>query len=509
MALTILQKNIIFNMIGQVTVSVLGFLSFKYIYSLLGDDALGLIYFSLMLSTALTSALDMGLSRTIIREVSAHHGCSPHYVKKLTQTFSLFYSLAYGLMAFFFVLFLPTIVDSWIKLSIMNKELASKVLYIIGVTSLLMIPKAFFSSICIGMQRMDINNSIEIFITALQQLGMVLLLIEGSDVIVVAYWLASTNIFRIILYAVIVSRLLSIKHLLPRFSAEVLTRVKVYTTKMMWISLLLVVHKQLDKVLISKFLPIGILGVYSFTYTSISKTTLITGSVAQAVFPVFSELEAKKEHKKLINNYFTLQNLIVFGTVPIFALATFFTIPLFTFLLDAQKAKMLQLPILLLVISFYLNATLRILSTYVSATGRPEYIIKSNVLALFCVTPLTVLLIGKLGILGATISWIAYYIIGALYLVPLVYRREFDRSPFVWLKPILTVILGVCLTYIPAWNASRLFFSDSLFVQFALFVLSTILYGVFAINMSGKGVQKLILDNIPYAKIFMFSCCKG
>jgi len=228
-----LRKNIIFNLFGQTSVILLGFISFKYIYAGLGDDALGIIYFSLMLSALLTSALDMGLSKTTIREMAAHHDSEPGYIKKLTQTFSLFYLLAYLLVTLLFVLFLPVIVDNWINLTTMENEMAHYVLLLIGTTALLAIPKTFMSSICIGMQRMDVNNSIDVSVALLQQLGLVLLLVAGKNIVVIAYWLAATNILRVLTYFVFISRLLSPDALFPWFSMDVVRRIKEYTSKMM------------------------------------------------------------------------------------------------------------------------------------------------------------------------------------------------------------------------------------------------------------------------------------
>lgn len=507
--MSMLRRNIIFNLVGQASVIILGFISFKYIYAGLGADALGIIYFSLMLSALLKAALDMGLSKTTIRELAAHYDSEPDYIKKLTQTFSLFYLLAYVLVTLLFVLFLPVIVDSWIKLSTMDKELAHYVLLVIGITSLLAIPRAFMSSICIGMQRMDVNNSIDVSVAIIQQLGMVMLLVEGRGIVVVAYWLAATNILRILVYVVFISRLLSFDALLPRFSRDVVVRVKEYTSKMMWVSILLVIHKQLDKVLISKLLPIGVFGVYSFAYTSISKTTLITGAVAQAVFPSFSELENQEKQKKLFDRFSTLQDLLVFGTVPIFALAVFINVPLFTFLLDGEKARMLQLPILLLCIGFYLNATLRLVSTYVSAVGKPEYIVDVTKFLLVVSTPIAILLIVKFGVSGAALSWIIYYVLASLYMVPKVYKRELCQSPGVWFKSVTNAFVLVCLTYIPAWIVTTMYFPGDLLSILLCYVSGTVVYGVIALNMVGSGLQKVVLNNIPGVSTVMINWGRG
>jgi O-antigen/teichoic acid export membrane protein len=66
----IFKRNIIFNFFGQGTLLLIGFVSFRYVYTSLGEDGLGIIYFSLMISSILASSLELGLAKTAIREIA-------------------------------------------------------------------------------------------------------------------------------------------------------------------------------------------------------------------------------------------------------------------------------------------------------------------------------------------------------------------------------------------------------------------------------------------------------
>jgi O-antigen/teichoic acid export membrane protein len=506
--LSSLKRNIKFNIIGQSLVILLGFVSIKYIYAELGSDALGIIYFSLMLSAVFTAALDMGLSKTTIREVAAYNDSEPKYIIKLSQTFSLFYWLAYVTIVLLFILLLPFIVNSWINLTTMELEQAYDILLIIGSTSLLAIPKIYLTSICIGMQRIDANNIIDVTFSIIQQFGMAMFLINGKGIYIVAYWLAITSILKIFIYMVFVSKILSIEALIPKFSVSVIKRIKDYTVKLMWVSLLLVVHKQIDKVLISKFLPIANLGIYMFAFTSISKASIITGSIAQAAFPYFSDGE--KNHKKeSLKKYFQLQDILIYGTVPVFILVFFLSKPVFTFLLDEEMSELLQLPVLFLTLSFYFNATLRMMSTYVSAIGKPEYLIDLNKFLLIFSIPISIILIYKLGMLGAAISWVYYYTLGAMYIVPRVYRAEFNYSPYIWFRGVGTVIILICLIYVPSWYMAHVFFPESLVSLIFFYSISTVIYSIIAINLVGQELQKSIINNLPIMRPLLVAHKRG
>ncbi|MCE9550576.1 MAG: oligosaccharide flippase family protein [Betaproteobacteria bacterium] len=492
-----LKKNILSNFLGQSALILIGFVSFKYVYTSLGEDGLGIIYFSLMLSTLLTAALDLGMTKTTMRELAGYQATDSAYVTKLLQTFSTAYWLAYLLLSLVFALSVPLIIGSWVKLTTMSPSLAGHVLLIIGTSSLLAIPKAFLSSICVGFQRMHINNSINVFVAILQQAGIIILLARGGDIISVAYWIAATNVLNVLVYLSFVSSFVPPGALLPKVSTDVIRKVKDYSVIMAWISLLAVIYKQFDKLLISMLLPIGVLGIYSFAYMTVTKLTLITDAIAQAIFPVFSELEYQQNQTKSHQRFFALQDLLTFGLAPLFALMVFLTLPVFTFLMDKTKAEALLLPMLFLSIGFYLNGALRLLSTYVSASGKPIYIIRSILLLLIVVSPITVLLIREFGMSGAAFSWVVTSVVNACYLVPNVYQKELHKTVGAWLRPIITVTVMVCITYLPAWFLAKFVFSNNLLYLVSFYVVASMVYCFLAINFSTSGFREAFLRHVP------------
>src|SRR3979490_14930 len=86
-----LFKNIVYNVIGQGLVLALGVVGVKFIYGGLGPDAFGIIYFNLVLTGVLTTALELGVLSTVVRQVSAHFVTDREYVNRLIRTASLFY----------------------------------------------------------------------------------------------------------------------------------------------------------------------------------------------------------------------------------------------------------------------------------------------------------------------------------------------------------------------------------------------------------------------------------
>jgi len=94
-----LSKNIIYNLGGQGILLVLGFVAVRYINRQLGEDTLGIIYFTALINTLLCAVLEMGICSTTVREVSAHFQSEPDYIRDLIRTGSLFYWGAYLLFS--------------------------------------------------------------------------------------------------------------------------------------------------------------------------------------------------------------------------------------------------------------------------------------------------------------------------------------------------------------------------------------------------------------------------
>src|SRR5260370_35330024 len=114
--MTRLTRNIIYNVAGQGLVLILSLIAVRFIFRRLGDDVFGIIFFNLVLTTGLASALELGISATIVREVSRFFEKDRAYVTALIRTATL---LHWGLRRVLRVavwLQCPRLVPDWANL---------------------------------------------------------------------------------------------------------------------------------------------------------------------------------------------------------------------------------------------------------------------------------------------------------------------------------------------------------------------------------------------------------
>lgn len=447
-----LSKNILYNLFGQGSLLILSFVAVRFVFKQLGADGLGILYFSLVLSTILSAAMEMGIGSTTLREVSANWPEESAYIRDLIRTASLLFWAIYGLLAMGVYWAAPWLVANWIKLEALDAATATRVLRILGIGVILVLPRSLYASLLRGVQRMEFNNLIDVSSNILLQFGTIAILMMGGRLVHVACWVSASFALGVAAYLLVCAHFFSWAPLFPGFSSAVVRRNLAYASRMASVSLLAMVHTQADKAIASKLLPLGVVGYYGLAYTAASKGTLITTAIAQAAFPSLSALFKAGDKPTLLSQYRKLQDLLCFGTAPIFAAIPFAAVPLLTYVLDAQAARMLLLPVAFLCVGFYMNGTLNIPHVFSLAVGKPGIAARSNFYALFVVLPMTFALVYFFGVSGAAFSWVFYHLFAYAYAVPRICSDCLGTPVWSWYAHVLQVFALVALTYGVAWT---------------------------------------------------------
>jgi len=449
--MTLLQRNVLYNVLGQGAVLVLGFVAVKFIYGRLGQDIFGIIIFNQVLTVLLISALELGISSTTIREVSSHLDSEPSYIAELIRTASLFY-WAVGLIILVGIyLASPFLVHSWINLSSTDPQTAATMIRILGISAAVALPRVLYGSLFRGIQRMSLNNVIDVSVSALQQLGIVVILLLGATNIAVAFWIAVCATSGTLTYALVAGRLFGYRSLLPGYSTDVVTRNLSFSGHMTAISVLAIVQTQADKVVVSKLLPVADLGLYGFASSTVGRATLGTSAISQAAFPSLSKLFKTGHRAELLSQYRKLHDLILFGTLPIFAGIVFAAMPAYTYLFSANAAHRLLLPTAFLCLGYLMNAALTMPYLISISAGMPHLASRLNLVALFVTLPVTIALIYWLGLVGAGLSWAFYNTFAIGYFVPRVCRACLEMRPSAWFVGFFRVLVVGGLAYGLTW----------------------------------------------------------
>jgi O-antigen/teichoic acid export membrane protein len=487
-----LRRNILYNLAGQVLLMGLGLLAVRFVFRQLGPDAFGIVLFSQTINAVLVAVLELGLSSTTIREVAAHFIDEPGYVRDLLRTATLLYWGAYLLLAAGLVLSAPLIVGHWIHLQSMDTETAVRLVQILGLGTLLTLPRSLYISLLRGLQEMGFVNTIDVGMLAAQQLGMIAILLRGGGPMPVVLWLSATYLLAIVAYLLVSARFVGWPALQPGWAREAINRNLTFSGRMAVISTLGMVHMQSDKLAVSKLLPIGDLGTYGFASTLASGVSRVTTSIVQAGFPAFAALHQEGDRTTLMRQYRRLHLLVTCLTPPFFAALTFGTTPIFAYVFNPSVARALVIPVALLCGGWFLNATLNVPYVLSLAMGRPDIAARQNLLALVAVLPVAVLAVVLFGLRGAAFGWVFYQLFAYAYGVPRICRECLRMSPLAWYREVARVTAVLAVTYGVAYWIALTAGRGSLWWLAACYAVSSALYAGGVYLVAGRDLRELL-----------------
>lgn len=491
-----LSKNIIYNLLGQGVLLILSFAAVRCIFRRLGEDALGIIYFTAVLNAVLCAVLEMGICSTTVREVSAHFESDPAYIRNVIRTFSLLYWSLYTLLAAVIFFLAPFLVKNWITLNVMDPATATGMVRVLGIASLAALPKSFYVSLFRGLQRMEFNNVIDVTVSGLQQFGAIVILVLGGKAFHVAYWFAACYGLSVLAYVSLAARFFSLRALVPGWSVGVIKRNLSFASRMMSVSVISTIHSNFDKLIISRLLPIGVIGYYGIAYSTASKGMLLAGAVSQAAFPSFSALFRAGDQKNLLQQYWKLHDFLCLGMVPMLAIIPFALLPVFSYIFNEETARRLLVPTLLLCVGFYMNGTLNIPHVFSLAVGKPGIAARTNFYALFVVLPVTALLIYFFGLVGAGLSWVFYHIFGYCYGVPRICRECLNIPVWRWYSHVLKIFVPIGLTYGAAGAILATTGTTSIASLTTAYSLASMVFLVGSYFIMGQGLQEALSGHV-------------
>lgn len=470
-----LAQNIGFNFTGQLLVLALGLLAVREIDRGLGSDAVGLVFFAITVNAVLTTVLDLGMSSTLVRAIAARP--QVEHLVGLVRTAGLISWGAYAAVATILVLSADTLASRWLILSSIEPGAAGRSLAILLAASLLALPRSLYSSVFRGLQRMGTTNVIDVGTAAVQQIGIMLLVLAGGDLIAVSWWMAGSTAAGVGAYLLLMSRILPARALVPGFSPDAVREHKGYAVQLTMISILAVLHTQADKLIVSRLLPVAVFGVYAFAFNVLNRGMVLTGAVVHAALPALAAIAGARDSHGSRKEYSDLQHLVLYVMAGVYAVAPFAAQPVTTLVFGEVMPNAVAIW-LLLAVGFYMNATINMPYTLSLALGRPGIALALNVWALILVLPVTLLLVWRWGTVGAAASWIVYHVLAYTYAVPRFVRECIGGRSLDWYAGVATYALPAVAVYATVWIAAVYVMDASVVTLGGAYAAGTAVYGV-------------------------------
>ena len=325
-------KNLIANLLSSGSSALINLISIPLIIRFVGSEAYGLIGFYATLQ-GVFQLLDLGFSPTMSREM-ARYSVQPEKAQEardLVRTMELIYwglAVAIGLGT---IIASPFLAKSWLQAQNLPGNVIEQSLIIMGLLSAVQWPISFYQGGLIGLQRQVQLQSGKIIFTALRYFGgIAILAFITPDIVAFFLWQAFVGLIQIIWLMWLLWRSMPAgpSPVRSRFRPHLLRQIGGFAAGMSGITLFGLLLTQMDKVILSRILPLEIFGYYVLASNLSSMLRLAADPIFNVAFPQFSALVAQHNEPELRQRYRLISQLIALLIVPIAGILIAFAGPI-------------------------------------------------------------------------------------------------------------------------------------------------------------------------------------
>jgi len=453
-----LVRNISTGVLAAFWAALLGFAVVPVYVHRLGVEAYGMVGFLATLQ-ALAQALDMGIAPTVNREVarrtaSAGLRDSLPILRALTRM----YWLTAMLLALGVASAAPFVATHWLQSKTLSLATVQQSIMLLGLIVAARWPNGLYAGMLMGAQRLELSSAVSAGTATLTAAGGVVVLLYVSNTIQALFaWQAAAALLGTLAmrwaawYAISPD---AAHRPLPDFS-----RLKEFLRRSAGMGLLGIfglIFTQLDKVLLSRMLPLPEFGRYMLAIAITSGLYVLVMPFFNAVYPRFSALAARGDSDGLGTRYRLGTGLLVTALFPVAGfLAWFSSDVVMVWTHNAELGRSVGPLVSLLAMGSALHGVMHIPHALQLASGETRLPLMINGSLVIVMVPLTIGLASYFGALGGAVAWLIlhclYFVVGSW----LTHRRLLPTLSYAW--PLHDVALplfaSIALAAAAAWVA--------------------------------------------------------
>lgn len=467
------KKNIVANFIARSIGFIITYLFTPLFLKFLGIESFGVIgFFSTLMGLLLIT--DIGLTASLTRETARLSVLdnSEKELKNIIRTYELIYIGLSIMIAFLVWLGATYIVKNWLNVNGLKSDELILSIKIIGIAIACQLPSGLYFGGLMGLQKQILANSLQIGWNLVKGIGTVIVL-----------WLISPTILAFticqlianVLYAIVLWRSLwsslpfNDKSIIPSFDIKVFLLNRKYAFGIAGVSLISTIISQADKILVSKSLPIEVLGYYTLAGTLALFPIMIANPITSAMFPKFIALIELNDYEKLVAVYHRTCKLIAITIFPLgFTVAAFTKNILFVWTGSLLISNEGAIVATILILGQIMQVITTVPFYFASATGKTKFLFIVQIISVIIFIPTLIYLVPIYGIIGAGISWLIMNLVtfpGYMYYL---HKRFLPGQFLTWLSN--DVFLPVIII-LPIVITARFLLPETKFIGYIFFQL--------------------------------------
>jgi O-antigen/teichoic acid export membrane protein len=430
-----LKRNVIANYIGNAWAAAMSFVFVPAYIRFLGIEAYGVVGLFALLSTWL-ALLDMGMSTTLSREMSRFSAgqLSVDSIKGLLRTAEVFFAGVALVLTVILALGSHWLAANWLNTEQLAAGTVEDAIKIMGIVMGLRFIEGVYRSSLGGLQRQVALNIANVGTATLRSLGAYVVLATVSPSLTAFFaWQVITSVVSLTCMMVLTYRVLPRGGMGTRVSWQAIRDVRGFAGGVFALTILSLLLSQLDKVLLSKLLPLSAFGHYSFAATVAGIVFFLVSPISQSIYPRLCELHARGDQAQFSAVYHKGAQLLAIIAGCAGAVLAFFSDSLLLLWTgDAALTGHAAALVSLLALGNLLNALMVLPYQVQLAHGWTALLIKTNLVALVLLTPATIVAVHLFGPIGAAAVWLALNSSYVIFLVHLMHRRIMPDQKRYW-----------------------------------------------------------------------------
>lgn len=493
-----LKRSTMANYMGQFYTMFVGIFMLPFFLEYLGAEAYGLVgFFTVLMSWMVL--LDMGLSTTLARETAKLKDKlnGLFELKKMTLSIELSFMII-SLFIFSAIFFGSAWISThWLDVKELSYETVENTIEIMAFMIVLRWFVGLYQGTIIGFEHHIWLNIYKVIFTTLKFFGAFLLIVYVSnDIVHFFYFQLIVAIFELIVIKFKVDSYMQVSQKVsPSFIT--LKQIAPFALNIAYTSSIWVFITQLDKLMLSHYLPLNEYGFFTLVILLSGAILQIFQPVGQAILPRMTSLLSSGKEKEMIALYHKSTQIVSVIVLSVSGIVAVFAYELLYALTGNIEASQWAAPILF----WYAlgNGAVALLSFqyYMQyAHGNLKYHVKGNTYFGFVQIIVVALAVHFYGALGAGIAWFGLQTFFLLWWPGFIHSKFAPGIHKDWIFKDMLPSYIVVLSYISLLKIMNIDFI--LFNRFEIFLILLGLCGILLIlnSMMYPNIRKILINQI-------------
>lgn len=481
-------KNLIANFTGKFYAAFIN-LAFVPLYiKFIGVEGYGLVGFYATMQ-AVFNLLDMGFSGTIKRELACASENDEGAVKSgdfLATMQGLYFAVAI-IVCVLTILVSPLIARYWLSSGNLTVDVLGEVVALFGFIIATRMLYGFYSGGVLGLQKQVLYNWVNSIFVTVRSGGAVLVLWLVSPTTTVFFaWQAISGLAGVVVIGYMLWASLPKRSRRAKFKLRMVLDIWRYTAGLSINSVLGILLNQVDKIVLTKMLPLEMFGYYALAGTIASSLQYLGAPVYMTYFPSFAKLASQRLTDKLSAEYHKATQIMAVAVFPVAGIFIFFSRELiFAWTKDANIVNNAWLLASILSLGTALNLFAAMPYNLQLSYKHTRFSVIANFVAVLVLAPALYFGIKHLGAVGAALVWVTLNVGYVLIFAQVVHRNflvgQFSKWCFGDVAPVGATVALVGLVAslsMPSLDSRWLMLADLAFVYVCMLITAIVSAGL-------------------------------